>query len=167
MDKLELDPDGRFTVKDSAFMNAFIGVLLILFCIGLLVSRNYEAGNGYSEAYLICFLLLASAVYCFVRADKKKVYIVIDTNGIFYQGKQVTNWTNFRNSYIKQEEYRGVAGTPGLEDKFKIVVLFYNPADGITYMYQMSTSDGMDKSEYDIITAISHFSGISLSYEIF
>ena len=166
MNNLILDKDGNFTVQDSVLINYISGFIFLSLFFGVLVTRNFERNDTISSFYLIYLFFLIGIVVSFIKAKRRKVFIIINSNGIYYQGKLITTWGNFVNAYITQDEYEVNNYSAGISDKFKIVIVFFDPTVEANYVHKMPVPSTSDKSEYEIISAISHFSAKQLSFEI-
>ncbi len=166
MNNLILDKDQQFTVQDSVLINLISVFIFLAIFIGVLVTRDFERNETISSFYLVYLFLFIGVVVSFVKIKRRKVFITINSNGIYFQGKLITNWKNFVNAYITQEAYDVSNYSAGLSDKFKIVIVFFEPTARVNYEFKMPVPGTSNKSEYEIISAISHFSDKQLSYEI-
>ncbi len=164
MDKITFDKNGNFVVRESKFINYIVGFTFLALLFGVLVTRGFEVRQDTTDFYFIYVSFSAGAILCFIKGARKRASITINLTGIYYQGTLVTNWENFLTAFIRQESY---TVRDGVSDRFKIVVEYSDTIKGGNFLYPMPTSGTQDKSEYQIITAISHFSGKNLSYEIF
>ena len=164
MDKITFDKNGNFVVRESKFINYIVGFTFLALLSGVLVTRGFEVGQDTSDFYFIYVGFSVGAILFFIKGTRKRTSIIINPAGIYYQGRLITNWENFLTAFIRQESYNV---SDGVNDRFKIVVEYSDTIKGGNFLYPIPTSGTQDKSEYQIISAISYFSGKKLTYEIF
>jgi hypothetical protein len=167
MDKIKFDKDENFIVRESKFFNYFSGFIFVAFFFGILVTRDFERGNRIGEFYFIYIFILILAAFFFVKGTRNSTNIVINKIGIYYKGTLISKWENFINAFIRQEEYQVGTNSDGINDNFKIIIEYFDPNLGENFVYSIPTSSTQDKSEYEIISAISYFSGKNLTYDLY
>ena len=166
MDNVELDKDGNFIVQESILLNIMSGGILLAIFFGVLVTRDFERNNTTESFFLIYLFLLTGVVIFFSKTYRRRIIIVINNNGIYFEKSLLTDWENFVDAYIIQEEYSVNSDSAGISDKFYIVVVFFNLNAGNNYTFKMPMSGSQSKSEYQVISAIEYFSGKKLSYNV-
>ncbi|MEO6719604.1 MAG: hypothetical protein ABIN67_04520 [Ferruginibacter sp.] len=166
MNDLILDKDGNFVVRESVLLNTIMGFIFLAILIGVLFTRNFEANQPIGSFHLIYLFLIVGIVAVFTKAKRRDVILIINKNGIYYRSKLVSDWPNFINAYIYQEDYVVSNNSDGLNDKFYVVITFFEPQSEANYMYKVPMSNSQDKSEYQVISAIEYFSKKKLSQNI-
>ena len=167
VERLNLDGDGNFIVKESAFLNYLVAVICLAIFIGVLTTRNFEIGYPFSEFYFIYVFILLPGIISLTKYSRNKTIIKVNKTGVFYYGVVVTDWNNFRNACIAEEYPTVTQNSDGISDKFNVMVTFFDPARNGDYLYKMSLSNTQDKSPEEIISAIQFYSGQNLSFEVF
>ena len=165
-ERINFDSDGNFVVKESASLNYLTAALSFLTFIGVLITRNFEIGQPFSEFYLIYIFILVPGIISLVKYSRKKDIIKVNKTGVFYYGVAVTDWNNFRNACIAEEFTTVTQNSAGISDKFSVMITFFNPVNDCDYLYKMDLSNTQDKSAEQIISAIQYFSRKSLSFEV-
>lgn len=167
MSNFTLDKKGNFIVQESVFLNCFSGSIFLALLLGVLITRNWERNTDTVSFYFIYLFLILGAVIFFVKANRNEVIMIINNMGIYYKGNFITNWENFINAHITQDDYEVSSNSSGVNDKFNIVVTCFQPTSAGDYMYKLAMSGSQNKSEYQIIYAIEYFSKKKLSLDIF
>ena len=146
-----LTPDSDFLVKDDKVLNFLVAGLCFLF---FAISVIGFTGN-YLDYFSIPFFL-GPAILFFVKGMKNRIIIAVNKKGIFYQGKMVTNWTNFYNAHIKEEEKLG-----RISDNFILIVKCYSEAKGDYADRKIKLTNTQSQSEEAIIEAIKYFNRVA------
>jgi hypothetical protein len=167
IERLNLDSNGNFIVRESALLNYLVAAICLAIFIGVLITRNFEIGNPFSEFYFVYVFILLPGIISLIRYSRDKVIIKVNKTGVFYYGVTVTDWINFRNAYIGEEYPTVTQNSAGISDKFSVMVTFFDPARNGNYLYKMNLSNTQDKSPEQIISAIQFYSGKNLSFEVF
>ena len=140
VDEITFDKDGSFTVADSRFINYLGGFVFLALFLGVLVTRDFEIGQQTGDFYFIYFTLVIPCLLFFVKGTRKRISIIVNTTGVYYQATLVTTWGNFINAFIRQEEYSVNNYSAGISDRFKIVVEYYDARRGGNFLYAIPTS---------------------------
>ncbi|HEX8357217.1 MAG TPA: hypothetical protein VF610_07405 [Segetibacter sp.] len=165
-DNLEFDKDENFVVRESVLINLITGFIFLAILVGVLLTRNSEKNQNNGAFYLIYLFLAVGVAIYFIKVKRRNVILIINRNGIYYRNVLVTDWTNFINAYIGQDEYVVSNNSAGISDKFHVVVTFFEPLKGTNYIYKMAMSSSQNKSEYQVISDKEYFSDKKLSRDV-
>lgn len=152
MTKKPLTENSQFIVGEEKILNYVLGALcLALFAYGLIdaISRNFR--NIDYQSYVFA-LAIIPAIYCFRRAHSKRAYIRVNKNGLYQDGKLVTNWPNLINAYIDQKDRNTFFS---IKDNFLLVVEFKKDTKGIRHKIPLTNTQ--NKSEEEVLQAILFF----------
>lgn len=112
-------------------------------------------------------LILSTSLIFLGNALNNNKLIIINASGIYHQKKLVTDWSNFRNACIRQLPNQRTNSTDVVTDKYQIAVFYFDRSQDKNFMYGITLPGTQNKSEYEIIDAISYFSGLQLTYDIY
>jgi hypothetical protein len=144
--------DKSFEAKQLGFINIIVGVFFSV-CT-LFVLFYFRLGF---ITILAILSLTAGAAASFKRGKSKKVSFKINTSGIFYFDKCITNWSNYKRSYFKRE----IGGISGLSEETFLSIEYYK--DGASGFFIKKIKLGNeDKDENDIIDAIEFYYNASM-----
>jgi hypothetical protein len=166
MEHVTLDEDGNFSVQESAFLNFMSSGIFLAIFFGVLFTRNFERDSTTGSFFLVYLFLLVGATVFLIKGIRSKTSILINNIGVYFENSLVTEWGNFVNAYIMQEDYRVNSNSAGIYDRFYIVVVFFNIEESLQYTFKIPMSGSQNKSEYEVISAIEYFSGKKLSFDV-
>lgn len=148
------DPDGEFRVRDSKGCNMIIGILfLIAFALIIYIDRF---NTNHFSVYQLLYLSILPAAYMIKRSIVNKTIMTIDKTGFYYFGEQVTNWKNFIDASVSQdEENRRIPYD--VTDRFVLLVRYFKEGEPGYFGRKFLMTAVMDKSEEEIIAAIKFY----------
>jgi hypothetical protein len=97
-------------------------------------------------------LALAPAIIGFSKAKSKRVYIRINSKGIYQDEKLITTWSHFLNAFIEEKQV-----ALSIKDNFMLVVEYVKDKSGSGYRKKIPLTNTQNKSEEQIIAAIKFF----------
>ncbi|NOT50679.1 MAG: hypothetical protein HOP10_05335 [Chitinophagaceae bacterium] len=152
MAKRPLTKDSEFTVGEEKILNYILALFfLALFAYGLIDAAKRNFKNIDYQSYVFA-LAIAPAIYCFRRANSKRVYIRINKNGIFQDGKLITDWSNFLRAWLGQKEKTGIFN---IKDNFLLIVEYKKNGKG--FRHKIPLTNTQNKSEEDVLAAVNFF----------
>ena len=164
---IELDKDGNFVVGESTLLNYLTIVICFAIFIGVLITRNFERENSHVFFWFIYLGILMPAIISISKLKRNRSIIIINGNGIYYHNNLVTDWTNFSNAYIAEETPTVSTYSAGLSDKFRIMIVYFDPNKSANYIYKMEMTESQNRSEEQIMSAIQFFSDKALSNDVY
>ena len=142
-----LNANEDFLVKESMAVNYVAGIfLLAVFVISFAVG-DYGWGPFLSATAI----LLIPAAFYLARAGRNAIIIRINKTGFFYAGTLVTNWKNYVDAVISQDEIVG-----SIQDNFALLIRYYGDEE-LIYTMKIPLSNTQDKAEEEIIEAIAFY----------
>lgn len=152
MAKKQLTRDSEFTVGEEKILNYILALFFLgLFVYGLVDAAKRNFKNIDYQSYVFA-LAIAPAIFCFRRANSKRVYIRINKNGIYQDGKLLTGWSNFLKAYLGQKEKTGFIN---LKDNFLLIVEYKKDNKG--FRHRIPLTNTQNKSEEDVLAAVNFF----------
>ena len=148
-----LSNKGSFVVKESKFLNYLLMCFFIVLFIGVLFTMHFENNRSRGVFIFLDALILSGSVFFFIKGKQQRVIILINQNGIYYKGNLITNWTNFLNAFIKEQEGDTNSRVPRSNNKFEIRVIYFNEQKACNYSYAIVMPGIQNKSEYEVIAA--------------
>jgi hypothetical protein len=150
----KLEPNGSFYVKDSKGCNITMGALFLVAFLGIVYVDNFNTGE--LSIYQMLYFSIIPAVYLIRRAIVNKTIITINKNGFYYFEKLITNWHNFIDAVIIQdEENRGIPYD--VTDRFMLLIRYGKIGHSGFYGRKILMTAVMDKSEEEIMAAIKFY----------
>ena len=154
MAKAPLTNDSEFVVGEEKAINYVMAVFFIaLFLYGVIDAARHQFKNIDYQSYIFA-LAIAPAVYCFRRANSKRVYLRINKTGIYKDEQLVTGWSNLIKFYLTQEKKKSFYN---ILDNFILVVEFSDtdPQKGIRKKIPLTNTQ--NKSEEDVLATVDFF----------
>jgi len=138
------DKDGNFYVKDSRGCNMTMG---ILFLAAFAVTVYVDSFNTNElSIYQLLYLSVIPGVYLIKLAISNKTIITINKNGFYYFDDLVTDWNNFIDAFVTQdEENRKIPYD--VTDRFMLVIRYGKVGHTNYYARKILMTAVMDKSE--------------------
>lgn len=152
MAKKTLNNDGEFLVGEERVLNYILAALCFaLFLYGVIdaVNRNFRKIDYQSFVFA---LALIPAYLFFRKAHSNRVYIRINKNGIYQDGRSVTSWANFIKAYIDQKEKKTFFS---IQDNFILVVEYKKEGKG--FRHKIPLTNTQNKSEEEVLAAVKFF----------
>ena len=150
----KFDPDKSFYVKDSRGCNMTTGFLFLAAFAAIVYVDRFNF-NEFS-IYQLLYLAIVPAVYLFRRSIINKTIITINKTWFYYFEELVTNWHNFIDAVITQdEENRRVPYD--LTDRFMLVLRYGKIGHQGFFGRKFIMTAVMDKSEEEIMAAIKFY----------
>lgn len=138
-ESFEVNQFGLINIIKGAFFSFSAFIILIFYGLNI-ISIPLIVG------------LIVLAFLSFKTGKTKKIVFEINTTGIFYFGKLITNWNNYKLSFYKRE----VSSSNGLGEDTFLNIQYYK--DGISgFFIKKIKLDNIDKDENDIIDAIEFY----------
>jgi hypothetical protein len=155
MELVTLNKDGDFIVKESATYNILIGAVFLLLSILAVINFINEANPAAKIKFFfgILSITLPPAILFVVKGLMGKTVITINKSGIYCFGVLKTNWSNFIEACVTQDEIPG-----SIEDNFVLMLHFYKDGEEGPFEAKIPLRNTLDKSEEQIIAAIKYFS---------
>ncbi len=149
-----LTPDRQFIVGEYKLMNYFMALFfLALFGVGLYdaIARNFR--NIDYQSYV---LALAIIPFLFVirRLRSGKVYIRINSKGIYQDERLVTPWSGLLNAALTQEEKKRMIE---MGDKFILQLDYRKPGETKSFRRKIPLTNTQNKSEEEVLAAVKYF----------
>lgn len=148
------DPNGDFHVKDSKGCNMTVAILfLAAFVLTVCIDRF---DTDHPSVYQLLYLSIVPAVYMIRRSIINKTIITINKTGFYYFGELVTNWKNFIDASVTQdEENRRIPYD--VTDRFMLLVRYFKEGESGYFGRKFLMTAVMDKSEEEIMAAIKFY----------
>jgi hypothetical protein len=148
------NPDGNFYVKDSKGCNMTMGSLfLVAFILTVYIDR-FNAND--LSIYQLLYLSIIPGLYLIKRGFTNKIILTINKNGFYYFEKQVTDWNNFIDAFVTQdEENRSIPYD--VTDRFMLVIRYGKIGHTGYFARKILMTATMDKSEEEIMAAIKFY----------
>jgi len=160
MKEVRLNTNGDFVVKESVGSNIFIGVVFLLLALAALINFTDDTDKYHpprtSFFVTILAITLPPAILFIAKGFMHQTVMTINKNGIYYFGTLKTNWNNFINAYITQDEIPG-----SIQDNFVLILQFYKEGKEGFFETKIPLRNTQDKSEEEIIAAIKYFNSPS------
>jgi hypothetical protein len=115
----------------------------------------FNWSNNYLDYFGVLFFL-GPAILFIVKGIKNRTVMTINMQGIFYQGKLVTNWETFYNAQITEDQK-----IASISDNFVLIIKCYNPQKQKYFDRKIKLTNTQSKSEESIIAAIKHYSRLA------
>ena len=149
--KIELDEDGSFTVKEFTALNVVApAIFYIMFLYGLF--NTTLVSDEQSDLYdKMLWFALAPAIFFTLKAKSKRVYIRINSEGIYINDYFLSDWAHFVSAEYTQGQEVG-----DLKDKFILIINYYREYEGY-YVKEVPLTNTQNKAEEEVIAAINHF----------
>ena|ERR1700733_3439812 len=154
MAKTPLTRDSQFVVGEEKVLNYVMAALLFaLFLYGVLDAVNRNFKNIDYQSYVFALAILP-AIFCYRRANNKRVYIRVNKKGIYQDEKLVTDWSNFRHAFITQKEKSYMVST---QDNFILVIQYRKEGVKQVLRRDVPLTNTQNKSEEDVLDAVNFF----------
>ncbi len=152
--KTLLTKDGQFIVGEYKLMNYFMALFfLALFGVGLYdaIVRNFR--NIDYQSYVFA-LAIIPFIFIIRKLRMGKVYIRINTKGIYQDERLVTTWSGLLNAALTQEEKKGIYD---LGDKFILQLDYQKPGEIKPIRRKIPLTNTQNKSEEEVLAAVRYF----------
>jgi hypothetical protein len=148
------NPDGNFYVKDSKGCNMTMGFLfLVAFLLTVYIDRF---NTNDLSIYQLFYLSIIPGVYLIKRGMINKIIITINKSGFYYFDKLITDWNNFIDAFVAQdEENRRIPYD--VTDRFILVIRYGKIGHTGYFGRKIVMTATMDKSEEEIMAAIKFY----------
>lgn len=141
---------GVFEVKESKMLNYIIAFVMAAIALGILLMN--------SPCTLILTIMSAvTSIVFFKKGSKRAVYMLINHDGIYYQNKLITNWNDFENAILDEEE-----NLREIKTVYTITIFYRDTHSGKTSNFYMVLPDTINKSGEEIIEAMKNYRSISI-----
>lgn len=148
------DPDGDFFVKDSKGCNITAGVAFFI-AFALIVSIDqFNIKNP--SIYQLLYFSIIPGVYLVKRGLTNRTIITVNRKGFYYFEELVTNWDNFIDAAIRQDE-ENRSYPYDLSDRFMLFVRYGKFGHENYFGRKFLLTAVMDKSEEEIMAAIKFY----------
>ena len=148
MGKNQLGKDSQFIVGEEKVLNYILAVLCFaLFLYGIIDAAGRHFKNIDYQSFIFA-LALAPAYLFFKKARSKIIFIRINKNGIYQEGKLITGWSTLLKAYISQKEKKSLFS---IQDNF-ILVVEYTKKDVVKQVFRskIPLTNTQNKSEEEI-----------------
>ena len=154
MGKSQLTKDSQFIVEEEKILNYILAILCFaLFLYGIIDAIGRHFKNIDYQSFVFA-LALAPAYFFFKKARSKRIFIRINKNGIYQDGKLVTGWPNLLNAQIAQKEKTGFYN---IQDNF-LLILEYRKDSGMEILRsKIPLTNTQNKSEEEVLEAVRFF----------
>jgi hypothetical protein len=154
MGKTPLTKETEFVVGEEKVLNYVMGcIFLALFLYGLIDPIKHRFKNIDYQS-IIFTLALAAAIYCFKRAQTKRVYIRVNKTGVYQDEKLVTGWSGLIKVYISQQEKTKLIN---LLDNFILVLEYRKDHIKEGFRRKIPLTNTQNKSEEEVLEAVQFF----------
>lgn len=152
MRKLELNNKGEFVVKESIGVNLVLGlVFLAMFITGFFADKStYDL--PFWKRLNVSHITLVPALIFFIKAYRHQTKILVSQQGIFFQGRLVTNWADFIEASIVQDEV-----TMSIQDNFRLLVKHYKNEGTRIYSTKIPLGNTQNQPEEAVLAAVEYF----------
>lgn len=147
-----LNKNKSFEAKQLGIINIVSGVVFIVCATFIFTFFRLSFFT-----IIAIFSLIAGAIAAFKNGKSKKVVFKINSTGIFYFGKCITNWSNYKGSYFKRE----IGGISGMSEETFLSIEYYKDGESGFFIKKIKLGNE-DKDETDIIDAIEFYYNASL-----
>ncbi len=144
MAKAPLTRDSQFIVGEERLLNYLVAAIFL--AVFVLASFDFQ-----SLGYFIV-LPLVPAVYYFIKARSKRIYIRINIKGIYQDEKLVTSWDNFIKATIDQKQV-----FLSIKDNFILVVEYRKEGQPGGFRRTIPLTNTQNQSEEDVLAAVKFF----------
>ncbi|MBI5371360.1 MAG: hypothetical protein HZA79_04950 [Sphingobacteriales bacterium] len=149
-----LTPDRQFIVGEYKLMNYFMAFFfLALFGVGLYdaIARNFR--NIDYQSYVFA-LAIIPFVFIIRKLRMGKVYIRINSKGIYQDERLVTPWSGLLNAALTQEEKKRMIE---MGDKFILQLDYRKPGETKSFRRKIPLTNTQNKSEEEVLAAVRYF----------
>jgi hypothetical protein len=146
--------DGEFLVKDSKGCNMVVGLLFLATFATTVYIDRFDTANP--SVYQLLYLSVLPGLYLLKRAFVNKTLMAINRTGFYYLGELVTNWKNFIDAVVKQDE-ENRKWPYDLTDRFMLMIRYYKDDEPGYFARKFLMTAVMDKSEEEIMAAIKFY----------
>ena len=148
----QLTKNSNFAVKESSTTNLIIGIFFFLLVIISLLANPHTLTFVPNLYFKSVIMVLVPAILFTVRGLLHKTVFNINAKGIYEYNKLVTDWNNFMNAYINQDEITG-----DIKDNFVLTIEYIKPGDEGYHIRRIPLTYTQTKSEEEIIDTINFF----------
>ena len=152
MGKNQFDKDSEFIVGEAKGLNYVMATFFLgLFLYGVIdaIRRNFI--NIDYQSYVFVVMLLP-AIFCFRKAQSKRIYIRVNKTGIYQDERLLTRWPDLLKAYVDQKEKKRFIE---IRDNFILVVEYKKNNQGIRHKIPLTNTQ--DKSEEEVLAAVKFF----------
>ncbi|MFL5811049.1 MAG: hypothetical protein ACJ749_16125 [Flavisolibacter sp.] len=129
-------------------------IFYIMFFYGLFNTPITAKWQEYVFEKMLWIAILPAIFYTY-KAFSKASYLKINADGIYVRNELLTNWKNFVSVQVVEKEVVG-----SYQDHFVLEINYYKENLG-EYVRSIPMSNTQDKSEEEIIEAISGFQNLA------
>jgi len=152
MEKILLDSNGEFVVKENRLLSYIISILFFtLFFYGLIGARAHGF-DSFSYTMVICSILFIPGIAFLIKAKSRRVYIRINRTGIYQNERLVTSWSNFMNAYVTQKQV-----LLSIQDNFILVIEYIKDGSEKGFRRRIPLTNTQDKAEEEVLAAVKLF----------
>ena len=139
--------ESDFNVKESRGCNMAMGILLLVVSLGIIIADLTGTLSG--PFIKVFYLLLIPAVLFIRRGSANQTVMTINKTGFYYGGQLLTNWDNFIDAKVTQEEKLLT-----IQDNFQLFIKYYKDGSPGYFGRKIPLTNTQDKAEEEIIAAI-------------
>jgi hypothetical protein len=158
MPEEQLSKDKDFKVNEMRACDVMIGIVYLLLFIPLIINIvmdfNKISAVGYAFFARIVVLILLGVLIYFQKARLNLTALTVNKEGIYCYKNFVTDWANFIEAYYTEQPVTG-----STSDHFVLMINYTKPGEDGTFLREIGYSDTFNKSQEEIIAAITYFSG--------
>lgn len=137
-----------FTVRNSIVVLVIIAIVFLCMLASIFEYNTNLGTSGY-----IIVAALAPVIGYFIIKKTKTAIIRINKDGIFSNGRLITDWKHFQSA--KTDQLPLALGDP--RDKVVLIIFFYNAYRDRLLEQQLPLHNTYNKSEEQILAAIELF----------
>ncbi|MGZ3849181.1 MAG: hypothetical protein ACXVMS_13770 [Flavisolibacter sp.] len=153
--EVALEEDGSFVVRENKTLNTIVAAFFyLLFFYAVFNTCLSSSAQGIVYDKMLLVVLVPAILFTF-KAFSKRVYILINKEGIYINNFLLTDWKNFVSAEYKQKEIVG-----SIQDKFVLFIEYYRDGMGY-YVKEVPLTNSQNKSEEEVIAAIEYFYELS------
>ena len=135
-------------VKQSVLINALLLGFFSLILVGVYFTYMYDQEHTFS-LYLKPFAgVIFFVIIAFVNVKRRKEIYKINSFGIYYYGKLITDWTNFHTAYVDDDSH-----SISVNDDIRFVIQYYDE-NGKLMEQRLPAPLNLDHSVYELIEAV-------------
>ena len=144
------DAEASFEVKESSGASIIAGCVLIV--IFLFAYLKDAFNNSITILLITIGVLIIPALYFIKRGSSKAIVMTINKNGFYHYGKLITNWNNFIDVAVKEEEKM-----LSITDNFALFIKYYKDGEPGYFGRKIKLTNTQNRAEEEIIAAIKFY----------
>src|SRR5688572_23076006 len=142
--------EADFEVKESRGCNLTLGIVLAIAVV--LITYADLTGNLRGSFIRLFYLLSIPAVLFIRRGSANQTVMTINKTGFYYGGQLLTNWDNFIDARVMQEDK-----ILTIQDNFQLFIKYYKEDSSGHFGRKIPLTNTQDKAEEEIIAAIKFY----------